>query len=144
MQEIMQDLNKSDLENVCRELLNSFQGILSWKWDSYIDTVLAEFDVGDKDSIRAILERYFGSTWDSSNIGKAPDIVQMINSNLGGLRPGQLLFASDPNQDAIIFCAWWPWGNGKTISIRIAPSYRKLSDSEKAEQIKFFKDWFGI
>ena len=140
----MRDLNKSDLENVSRELAIAFQGILSWKWDSYIDTVLAEFDVGDKDSIREILECFLGRTWDRSNIGKAPDIVQMINSNLGGLRPGQFLFTSDPNQDEIIFGAWWPWGNGKTISIRIAPYYRKLSDSEKAEQVKRFKDGFGI
>ena len=140
----MQDHNKSDLENVCRELLSAFPEILSWKWDSWIKAVLAEFGVVDKDSIRAILERYLGSTWDSSNIGKAPDVVRMINSNLGGLGPGQLLFTSDPNQDAIIFCAWWPWGDGKTISIRIAPSYKKLSDSEKAEQIKLFKGWFGI
>lgn len=140
----MRAFNKSDLESVCRELVNVFQGTLSWKWDNYIDTVLAEFDVGDKDSIRAILEHYLGSTWDRSNIGKAPDIVQIINSNLGGLRQGQLLFTSNFKQDSIIFGAWWPWGNGTTISIRIAPFYRTLSDSVKAEKIKLFKGWFGI
>ena len=140
----MIDLIKSDLENVSRELVSAFQGILSWKWDSYLDTVLAEFDVGDKDSIRAVLERFLGSTWDRSNIGKAPHIVQMVNSNYGGLRSRQLLFTSDPNQDEIIFGAWWPWGNGETISIRIAPCSRKVSDSEKDEQIKRFKDLFGI
>ena len=140
----MQDLNKSDLENVCRELLSAFQGIFSWKWDSWVESVLAEFGVDNKDSIRAILERCLSSTWNSSNIGNAPDIVQIINSNLGGLRSGQLLFTSDPSQDAIIFCAWWPWGDGKTISIRIAPLYLKLLDSEKAEQIQLFKRWFEI
>ena len=140
----MQDLNKSDLENVCRELLSAFQGIFSWKWDSWVESVLAEFGVDNKDSIRAILERYLSSTWNSSNIGNAPDIVQIINSNLGGLRSGQLLFTSDPSQDSIIFCAWWPWGDGKTISIRIAPLYMKLLDSEKAEQIQLFKRWFEI
>ncbi|PQP34037.1 hypothetical protein C6A37_09840, partial [Desulfobacteraceae bacterium SEEP-SAG9] len=141
---MMQDLNKSDLENVCRELLSAFQGIFSWKWDSWLETVLAEFDVDNKDSTRAILERCLSSTWNSSNIGNAPAIVQLINSNLGGLRSGQLLFTSDPSQDAIIFCAWWPWGDGKTISIRIAPLYLKLLDSEKAEQIQLFKRWFEI
>lgn len=68
----------------------------------------------------------------------------MINSNLGGLMSGQLLFTSDPNQDAFIFCAWWPWGDGKTISIRVVPSYEKLLDSEKTKQTQLFKDWFGI
>lgn len=60
---MMQDLNKSVLENVCRELLNAFQGMLSWEWDSRFETVLAAFGVDDKDSIRAVLERYLGITW---------------------------------------------------------------------------------
>ena len=140
----MQDLKKSDLESVCKGLLSEFQGMLSWKWDSRFETVLAEFGTDDKDSIRAILERYLGITWDSSTIDNAPDIVQTINGNLGGLMSGQLLFTSDPDRDAFIFCAWWPWGDGKTISIRLSPYYKTLCDSGEAEQIQVFKGWFGI
>ena len=140
----MQDLDKTRLESEGKELFSAFQGILSWKWDRRFETVLAEFGVDKKDNIRAILERYLSITWDSSNIGNAPDIVRTIDSRLGRLRPGQLLFTSDPKRDAIIFCAWWPWGDAKTISIRIAPSYEKLLDSEKAEKTRLFKGWFGI
>jgi hypothetical protein len=140
----MHDPIKSGLENECKELLSGLQGALSWEWDSRFETILAEFGVDKKNSIRAILERYLKTTWDSSNIANAPDIVRMINNHLGGLRLGQLLFTSDPNRDAFIFCAWWPWGDGKTISIRIAPSYKELLDSEKAEKIQLFKGWFGI
>jgi hypothetical protein len=140
----MDDPNKSALENNCKELFSAFQGVLSWKWDDRFETVLAEFSVDNKDSIRAILDQYLKITWDRSNIGNAPDVVQKINIHLGGLRSGQLLFTSDPNRDAFIFCAWWPWGGGNKISIRIGPSYKKLLDSEKAEKIKRFKGWFGI
>jgi hypothetical protein len=140
----MNDRNKSGLESVCKELWSAFQGILSWKWDSRFGAVLAEFGTGKKESIRAILERSLSITWHSSNIDNAPDIVREINSHLGGLRSGQLLFTSDPDREALIFCAWWPWGDGKAISIRIAPFYKKLSDSEKAEKIQLFKEWFGI
>ena len=140
----MHDPNKSGLENDCKKLFSAFQGVLSWKWDSRFETVLAEFRADNKGSIRPILERYVSIPWDISNIGNAPDIVRTINSHLGGLRSGQLLFTSDPNRDAFIFCAWWPWGDGKTISIRIAPSYKKVLDSEKAEKIQLFKGWFGI
>ena len=140
----MHDLNKSDLEAVCKEIVNALQERISWKWDSRFETALAEFGVDDKDRIHTILERYLGSAWDSSNIGNAPDIVRMINSNLGGLMLGQLLLTSDPNQDAFIFCGWWPWGDGKTISIRVAPYYKKLSDLEKAGKIQLFKVWFGL
>ena len=129
----MHDLKKSDFENVCREIFSAFQGVLSWKWESRFETALAEFSVDNKDRVRAILECYLTIAWDSSSIGNAPDHVQNIASHLGGLRAGQLLFTPDPNQDAFIFGAWWPWGDGQTISIRIAPSDKKLSDSEMAE-----------
>lgn len=140
----MNDPNKSDAENVCRELLRGFQGVLSWQWDGRFETVLAEFGVDNKDSVRAILERYLSNIWDSSNIGYAPDIVRTINIRVGKLRSGQLLFTSDPSREAFIFGAWWPWGDDQTISIRIAPSYGKISDSERAEKIQLFKSWFGI
>jgi hypothetical protein len=140
----MQDLDKRGVESGGKELFTAFQGILAWKWDSRFETVLAEFGVDKKDNIRAILERYLSITWDNSNISNARARVQTINSRLGGLRQGQLLFTSDPKGDAIIFGAWWPWGDGKTISIRIGSSYEEISDSEKAEKTRLFKGLFGI
>lgn len=140
----MHNPNKPGLETACKELGSAFRGVLSWKWDSRFEAVLAEFGVGQKESIRTILERSLGIPWHSSNIGNAPDIVREINSHLGGLRPGQLLFTSDPNREPFIFCPWWPWDDGEAISIRIGSSYVKLSDSEKAEKIQLFKEWFGI
>ncbi|MEE8625622.1 MAG: hypothetical protein V3T19_09800 [Acidiferrobacterales bacterium] len=140
----MNDLHKSELENVCREFVIACQGVLSWTWDSRFDTALAEFFIDNKDAVRATVERHLSIVWDSSNIGKAPDIVQMIVNDLGGLRSGQLLFVSDPNQDALIFGVWWPWGDGKTISFRVAPYDKRLSDAEIAKLITLFKGWFGL
>ena len=82
--------------------------------------------------------------WDSANIATAPDIVRTINIRVANLRSGQLLFTSDPSPGALLFCAWWPWGDGKTISIRLAPFYKKLPDSEYAKKIQLFKGCFGI
>jgi hypothetical protein len=140
----MNDRNNSGPENAWKELRSAFEGILSWKWDSRFETVSAEFAAGKKENIRAILERSLGITWDSSNIGNAPDVVREIDSHFGGLRSGQLLFTSDPEREPVIFCAWWPWGSGKTISIRIGSSRRKLSDSEKAGKIQLLRKEFGI
>lgn len=132
------------IENKCKELNGAFQGVLLWQWDNRFEAVLAEFDAADKDKIRAILGQCFNITWDSSNINKAPDTVQKVSSYLGKLRSGQLLLTSDTGATAYIYCAWWPWGNGKTISIRISPCYKKLPDSDKAVKIQQFKGWFGI
>lgn len=105
---------------------------------------MAQFDIADKEKVRAILDKHLDSAWDVSNIGKAPDTVQAVNSGMGDLREGQMLMASDTGQDACILCAWWPWGNGKTISIRIIPTCKKLSDEEGGEVKEVFKSWFGI
>lgn len=138
------DLSDPDIDSMGKALASAFQGVLSWKWDRRFETVLGEFSVDKKESIQAIIERHLCATWDSSNVGNAPDIVRTIESHFGGLWPGQLLFTSDPKQDALIFGTWWPWGDGKEISIRIGPSYRTLTDSKRDEKIQQFRSWFGV
>lgn len=114
------NLKKSDLEKISREILSASWGILSWKWDHRFEALLAEFSADKGDGFRSILERDFSNVWDSSNVREAPDIVKMCNNNFGGLRSDQLLFTTDPtNQDVFICGAWWPWGDGRTISFRI-------------------------
>ena len=140
----MPDINKPDLEKLCKGLSETFQGVLSWQWDGRFEAALSEFCVDNKDNIRALLENYLNSVWDISNIAKAPDIVQVITKGIGGLRSGQLIFTSNPSQDVFILCAWWPWGNGKTISIRIAPISKESSNPDNSELNEMFKGWFGI
>ena len=119
-------LKKSDLEKVCRELLSASWGVFSWKWDDYFEAFLTEFSADNGDEYRAILERDFTKIWDSSNIHEAPDIVQKCSNNFGGLRSGQLLFTTNPIQDVFVCGAWWPWGDGETISLRIASPAKEL------------------
>ena len=126
-------LKKPDLEKVSREVLSAFWGALSWKWDQRFEALLAEFPAVNGDEFRAILERDFGNVWDSSNISEAPDIVKMFNNNFGGLRSGQLLFTTDPSQDVFVCGAWWPWGDGETISLRIASPAKELQHERRPD-----------
>jgi hypothetical protein len=141
---IVNDLDTAEIKNICTALASGFHGTLKWAWDRRFETVLAEFGVDRKDDIRATLEQSLKVTWDSANVGNAPEIVRAIDDLLGGLRPGQFLFTSDPQRDALIFCAWWPWGSGREISLRVGPSYKNLSDSERADSLQQFKGWFGV
>jgi len=122
------NLKKSDLEKISRKLLSATRGVLSWKWDHRFEAFLAEFSVDKRDEFRSILERDFSNVWDSSNIREAPDIVKMCSNRFGGLRSGQLLFTTGPSQDVFICGAWWPWGDGRTISLRIASPAKKLEN----------------
>jgi hypothetical protein len=140
----MSDSKQIDCEAIGGLLSKAFHGVLKWKWDRRFETVLSEFPVEDKDKIRAVLVRYLNQTFDGSNVGNGPALVRAVDDHFGGLWPGQLLFTSDPAGSALVYCSWWPWGDGKSISIRVGMKYAKLSDSEHAEKIKLFKSAFGV
>ena len=140
----MNDLNQSDIEKTCKQLFDEFRGILSWKWDDWVGTILAEFSADKKEDIRAILEKFFPASWDSSNIDTAPQIVQTLDEHLGGIRPTQLLFTTHPDHNAFVFCAWWPWGSQMTISLRIAIFDKNLSKAEESKLIEQLKVWAQI
>lgn len=132
------------LENSFKDLADAFHGKIEWKWDGRFKTALGEFSADVKDDVLGILEQYLVSTWDSSSVKEAPAVVQEIKKNLGGLMSGQLLLLSDLNKAAFIFCAWWPWGNGTKVSIRIAPFGKDLSDEEATALTTIFRGWFKI
>src|SRR3972149_2028642 len=130
-------------EDFCKELFKTFDAGM-WKWDDRFDCVLAEFSVYDQDIVRMILKRHLNSVWDTSNVDTAPETVQRINDHFGGLMSRQMLFTSEPGQGDLLCCAWWPWGNGETISIRVAPFLGKLPEPQRIERINLFKGWFGM
>lgn len=117
---------------------------MSWQWDGRLGTALAEFLVDRKDDIRKTAESYLSNVWDSTNIDTAPNAVKIIAIKLGDIREEQLLFTSDPNRNVLIYGAWWPWGNGKNISLRLGPHNRNLSSTELAELKQQFRGWFAL
>lgn len=116
------EMSKTLSENECTKLFEDMQAELSWEWDSRFETALAQIAVKEKNIIGKILENYLGTAWDSTSIYSAPDRVQRIIARLGGIMKGQLFYAAALSQDGSVFCAWWPWGNGQTISIRFGTS----------------------
>ena len=136
--------NNIDLENVCRDFQAASKEMLSWKWDNRFGTALAEFSTAQQKSVLNFLESNLSMPWDGSSINQAPETLQAIAGRLGGLRMGQMLFASDSARDDFIFGVWWPWGNGQTISLRIAPYDKRLSGRELMQLITLFKGWFDL
>ncbi|MFO0948275.1 MAG: hypothetical protein U1D30_20525 [Planctomycetota bacterium] len=63
---------------------------------------------------------------------------------LGGLDRGQILFACDPGQGPILFCGWWPWGNGVTISIRIGLFDEAATDEDREAHRQLLQTWFSL
>ena len=116
------DMSNSLSEYDCTKLFEALQADLSWQWDSRFETALAQITIDEKDGIGKTLENHLGTAWDSVGIDSAPESVQNVIARLGGIMPGQLFYAAGLSQGGIVFSAWWPWGNGQTISIRLGTS----------------------
>ncbi len=140
----MLNYDTTRLEKSCGQLLTTLGKSLTWKWDKRFETVLAEFSVSDKEKIHQTLAGHMGETWEKGNADKAPEVVQVVINYFGGLNQGQALLTSDPDQDGLLLCAWWPWGNGRTISIRLAVFANSLSDEDNDELTRAFRGWFGL
>lgn len=133
-----------ELDAFCGDIISTFEGELTWKWDGRFNTVLIEFTAEYNDRVRSLLDQHLNSIWDSSNIGEAPEAVQTVCTKMGNLRAGQLLFTSDGGQNGFILCAWWPWGSGAKVSIRIAPVYDHLAGDDMITLVEQIKNRFNI
>lgn len=140
----MDAASRNDLRSQISGIVSRLERHVDWAWDGRFATALAELPIAKKGEILAILEESLVCQWNSGTVGDAPEIVVHLVKRLGGLMPGQLLFHSDPDSAAFLFCAWWPWGNGQTISIRMAPISRDLPDTDVGDLMDFFWKQCGI
>ena len=129
------------LESGIQELAASFRDVVEWQWDGRFKTALAEFPIDRKGEVLGLLEKHLVSRWDAASAVEAPEVVREILKTLGGLMSGQLLLLSDIEKPAFLFCAWWPWGNGQKISIRIG-AFGEASETKSLTQV--LKDRFGV
>lgn len=137
-------LGEEELERLSIAFHEAFQNEeLHWKWDERYSSVLAEFDSQHQEKVLAILGQHFTDYWYNSCISDAPSAVQGINDFLGGLKPGQLFFSTDTAKESFIYCAWWPWNLGKTISIRLSLAPTNSPEAKQLLQMNC-KHWFNI
>jgi hypothetical protein len=128
----------------CEAVRTGGGAIFRWEWDDRLGAVQSPFRRSDGPVVHALLERSFGTSWDSASIGAAaPAVLQMIES-LGGLRPGQKVFVSAPDH-AVGTCAYlWPWDDGETVSVRITLLAGGAPDAERAALVAELRRWFSV
>ena len=134
-----------ELEKISAAFKTAFSSDeIKWQWDERFNSVLAEFDAKQQEKVLALLSGHFTDYWYNTCIGEAPGAIQQVNERLGGLKPGQLFFSTDATEASFLYCAWWPWNLGKTISIRISLEDKIDSADERYMLEKNCKDWFSI
>lgn len=138
------DSNKPTLENLSLAFAAALPESLNWQWDSRFETVLLHIDSLQQEKVIQVLENYFSDYWNILCEEELPENVQELIVHFDGFNPEQLLFSTDTRQSDFVYCAWWPWKDGKNISIRIAPYLGNMPAAEKAKKIGQIKKWFGI
>ena len=132
----------AEIELACHELAERTEGKLDWKWDDYVGAVLATFTTDVAPDIMMLLDEVFVSSWDFRSVFKAPANIQNIAVKLGGIRKTQYLFVSDPEEEPLCYAAWWPWGDSKTISLRVGLASKTIGDHDIEWMLREFAAWF--
>ena len=132
----------AEIEQCCQGILEETADVLTWDWDGYIDAMLAVFQLDQTEAVGPVLDKYFTSRWDEDSVPKAPQSVQEIAEAAGGIRRTQHLFTTRPEQSVMAYGAWWPWGDGETLSIRIGLVLKGVSDYDADVFHREFREMF--
>lgn len=123
-------------------LREALENQLEWSWDDYHQALLAEFSVDHENAIFLTLLQHFPFQWDKKSIKKAPPLLRHRASRFAELNKTQKLLTLDESGDQEIMVAWWPWGHGATISVRV---FRADTSEMKPQSpiSAFFNKLFG-
>ena len=102
-----------------KEVIEALSPILKWKYDDFHKVILAEFSVDKEDQVFFTLQQVMPVCWDAKSIKKAPGQVKHYAGTFAKLIKNQKLLSTNIDNHPQIMAAWWPWGHGATISLRL-------------------------
>ena len=137
-------ISHRQLKVTCETIAKAAEGVSHWGWDAYLNAALAVFPATASTQVATLLAKVLPWGWDAKTVGQAPAPVAAQAQVLGGMRVGQRLFTSDTDHGALVFAAWWPWGDGKKISLRVGVICPGRPDTELAALKKELRAWFQI
>lgn len=90
-----------------------------WSYDNRVQCVASTFSSDFASEARALIAVVLPHAWTDRTIATANPIMSTIATRTGGLRAAQMIFGADRVGYVTPFGLWWPWEEGRTISLRI-------------------------
>ncbi len=90
-----------------------------WSWDGRLSCAASTFSIDLAKRARAAASVAMPVDWTDGTVAGAPAAVRDAVKRAGGVRPGQLVLSAEPVASVTTYGLWWPWDNGKTISLRV-------------------------
>ena len=110
---------EEQLQTYGKDVIEALSSIVKWKYDDFHKVMLAEFSVDKQDQVLITLQQILPVSWDNKTIKKAPDEVKHYAGSFSKLVKQQKLFSTNIERKPKVMAAWWPWGHGATVSVRL-------------------------
>ncbi len=104
-------------KNICETIKGYIPKKSNWEMDDRFNTPYVSLKIKHSPSIHDNISQLFDTRFDSISIENAPVQIKSLSKNLTDMEDDQLLFTCNED-DKILFCAWWPWGKNKMLSLR--------------------------
>ncbi|MFQ3235774.1 MAG: hypothetical protein ACI9C4_001336 [Paraglaciecola sp.] len=92
---------------------------VTWKYDGFNNALLAEFSADKELYILPIIHQHLPGQWDAKKVKQAPPLMIHLAGKFAKINKKQKLFYPHSTEPPQVMLAWWPWGHGATISIRL-------------------------
>ncbi|MDU0354335.1 hypothetical protein RS130_10685 [Paraglaciecola aquimarina] len=102
-----------------KDIIEALSPLVKWKYDDFHKVMLAEFSVDKEEQVQFVLQQVLPNSWDAKSIKKAPGQVKHYAGSFSKLIRQQKLFSADLESHPQVMVAWWPWGHGATVSVRV-------------------------
>ncbi|GAC32217.1 hypothetical protein GPLA_1303 [Paraglaciecola polaris LMG 21857] len=100
-------------------IVDALNGVVKWKYDDFNRSLLAEFSVDKAPLVNDIILQNFPIEWHINNIKQAPELMKHLAGKYARLSKKQKLYYAQQEDRPEVMLAWWPWGHGATVSIRL-------------------------
>ena len=110
---------EEQIQTYGKDVIEALSLIVKWKYDDFHNVMLAEFSVDKQDQVMFTLQQVLPVNWDAKSIRKAPAEVKHYAGSFSKLVKQQKLFSSNIEHHPKVMAAWWPWGHGATVSLRL-------------------------
>ncbi|MFI5300377.1 MAG: hypothetical protein ACHREM_20000 [Polyangiales bacterium] len=90
-----------------------------WSFDGRVQCVASTFDAEFAPQAKLLIETVLPHVWTERTLATASPLIARVASRTGGIRSTQMIFGADPIGHVTAYGLWWPWEEGRTISLRI-------------------------
>ena len=102
-----------------KAVIDSLSPLVKWQYNDFHRVMLAEFSVDKQQQVMAVLQQHLPCQWDAKTIKQAPRELHHKAGFFSKLVKNQKLLSLKLQNNPQFMVAWWPWGHGATVSVRL-------------------------